>query len=968
MTPEDLKRLRECCRDADAFERMQQILLRAETQQRRKRQLHPRLSFSPKISLGQLPIQKTLSVCSSLPPQALSNSNSENSSPENLNSEDLTPEQSEALEKSATRLRQEIDDRQWAEQALLESERRFRSLIENASDVIVVLDATGRFRYCSPSAKRILGYELADVFGRSAAEFVHPSDVALIMQVLQAAIAQPKVSQPPVKYWVRCKNDSWCIFEAVTTSYLDDPTLRGVVINCHDITERKQAQRAVQSANRRSFNILESITDAFIALDVAGHFTYINGQAAQLFRRSPTELLRQSIWQALPEVADSVLLQRVDRSFKDQIAGSFEEFYPALDRWFQVRIFPAADGLSIFFIDVTERQRSEAALRQQAEREQLISTVAQRIRQSLNLEEILNTTVSEVRHLLNADRVMLCQYRWHQAASPEAASLQEIHIIAESLQPDNDSLLEMVVPLPSWYEDLQADYRQGKSLVIHDSRQETQWPQMTEFLESHQVSAAIAVPILCGNQIWGTLVTNQCSAPRQWESWEVGLQEQLATQLAIALQQSELYRQVQQLNTQLEAQVQERTTQLRQALQFESTLKRITDSVRDSLDEDQILQTIVQELGTVLDVEVCDVALHDLENQTSTVCYEYNRSDLPSVKTAIPMGLKPNIYRAMFQSQDVQVCLLNDEVRSTDKHYSTLTCLMQSQQGMSGDLWLYKLADQSFTEGEIRLVQQVANQGAIAIRQARLYQAAQAQVAALETLNQLKSDFLSTVSHELRTPISNMKIAIYMLRTVKNPERQERYLSILQSECVREVELINDLLDLQRLEASAYPVLLETIPLRQFLWDLVEPFQSRARDRQQQLSLRLPEALPDLITDQAGLMRILSELLNNACKYTSPQGEIILEVQPIADSEAEIGGGTIAFCLRNQAEIPAIELPRIFEKFYRVPAIDRWKQGGTGLGLALVQQLVWQLGGTIEPHSSHGWTTFTVQLPRSPAA
>jgi PAS domain S-box-containing protein len=946
---------------------MQQILSRAETHQPSKGQPRSRLFFAAKIPVAKPLTQGMLSVCSSLPPQTLSNSNPEDLHPEGLNLQDLNPNRAAALDETSTRLKQEIDDRQWAEQALLESERRFRSLIENASDVIVVLDADGIFRYCSPSAKRILGYELADVFGRSVAELAHPSDIELITQVLHAAIAQPKVSQPPVKYWVRRKNGSWCIFEAVTTSFLNDPTLRGVVINCHDITERKQAERAVQSANRRSFNILESITDAFIALDADGQFAYVNGQAAQLFRRSPTELLRQSIWQALPEVADSVLLQRVGRSFKDQIAGSFEEFYPALDRWFQVRVFPAADGLSIFFIDVTDRRRSEEALRQQAEREQLITTIAQRIRQSLNLEEILNTTVSEVRHLLNADRVILCQYQWNQATSPEATILQEIRIIAESIQPNNGSILEMAVPLPPWYQDLHAHYRQGKNLVIHDAQQETQWPQIAETMRSHQISAAISVPILCGDQFWGALVTHQCSAPRQWESWEVLLQEQLATQLAIALQQSELYRQVQHLNTQLEAQVQERTTQLQQALQFEATLKRITDSVRDSLDEDQILQTIVQELGTVLDVEVCDVALHDLENQTSTVCYEYNRSDLPRVKAVVPMGLKPNIYRAMFQHQDVQVCLLRDEIRHTNTHFSTLACLMQSQQGMSGDLWLFKSADQTFTEGEIRLVQQVANQGAIAIRQARLYQAAQAQVAALEALNQLKSDFLSTVSHELRTPISNMKIAIYMLRTVKNPERQERYLSILQSECVREVELINDLLDLQRLEASAYPVLLETIPLRQFLWDLVEPFQGRARDRQQQLSLRLPEALPDLITDQAGLMRILSELLNNACKYTAPQGEIVLEVQPIAAARA-VEDGAIAFCLRNQAEIPAIELPRIFEKFYRVPATDRWKQGGTGLGLALVQQLVWQLGGTIEPQSSYGWTTFTVQLPIAPSA
>jgi signal transduction histidine kinase len=68
------------------------------------------------------------------------------------------------------------------------------------------------------------------------------------------------------------------------------------------------------------------------------------------------------------------------------------------------------------------------------------------------------------------------------------------------------------------------------------------------------------------------------------------------------------------------------------------------------------------------------------------------------------------------------------------------------------------------------------------------------------------------------------------------------------------------------------------------------------------------------------------------------------------------------FSIRNSAEIPATELPRIFEKFYRVPSADPWKEGGTGLGLALVQKLVQKLEGSIQVESSHGWTTFTVEL------
>ncbi len=95
--------------------------------------------------------------------------------------------------------------------------------------------------------------------------------------------------------------------------------------------------------------------------------------------------------------------------------------------------------------------------------------------------------------------------------------------------------------------------------------------------------------------------------------------------------------------------------------------------------------------------------------------------------------------------------------------------------------------------------------------------------------------------------------------------------------------------------------------------------------------------------------------------------------RPISISECSIIQGIAVNNLRfltisNSAEIPAAELPRIFEKFYRVPKADPWKQGGTGLGLALVQKLVSRLQGTIEVESSRGWTTFTVELPNQPRA
>ncbi|MBW4474923.1 MAG: hypothetical protein KME45_31770 [Stenomitos rutilans HA7619-LM2] len=255
-------------------------------------------------------------------------------------------------------------------------------------------------------------------------------------------------------------------------------------------------------------------------------------------------------------------------------------------------------------------------------------------------------------------------------------------------------------------------------------------------------------------------------------------------------------------------------------------------------------------------------------------------------------------------------------------------------------------------------------------RQAQLYQASQIQVKELEKLNQLKDDFLSTVSHELRTPISNMKMAIHLLKLSPTEAQRSRYLDILQAECAREAHLIDDLLDLQRLESSSKSLELTTIHLKNWLTTVIEPFRERTQACQQTLQVNLMQDIPDFISDSACLERVLAELLNNAYKYTPPGEKITVTAQvhacdrPETNASTAKSGDCILLRVCNSGvEIPAHELPLIFEKFYRIPGSDPWKRGGTGLGLALVQKLVAHLGGSVQAESAPNQTWFTIKLP-----
>jgi PAS domain S-box-containing protein len=419
----------------------------------------------------------------------------------------------------------------------------------------------------------------------------------------------------------------------------------------------------------------------------------------------------------------------------------------------------------------------------------------------------------------------------------------------------------------------------------------------------------------------------------------------------------------------LERLVQERTATLQKALAFEALLKRITDRVRDSLDEAQILQTAVQELTLGLDIYSCDTGLYNLAQSTSTIRYEYIQEQIPvGLGTVTLMADHQPLYDRLLQGEAFQFGLVaGSDPRSgrpIDFQTVVLACPLIDDQGVIGDMWLYRSRDTCFEEDEVRLVQQVANQCAIALRQARLYRAAQAQVAELERLHRLKDEFLDSITHELRTPLSiihlttqMLEIRLRQLNLLDNEaEPSKRYLKLLQEEIDHESSLINDLLELSRITVESELDQVGSVRLQDWIPHLLEPFAMKADQQNLRLHLEMPSDLPLLVVDLSHLLRILTELLTNALRFTPESNNIHLQIRGWGDR--------IQFSISNSgAEIPCEELPRIFDKFYRVPQSDPWRYRGTGLGLALVKRLVRHMGGTIAAASLPGKTTFTVSLP-----
>jgi len=159
-------------------------------------------------------------------------------------------------------------ERQRADEALRQNEERFRSLVQNASDVITILEADGTIRYDSPAIERMLGYEPRDRVGKTIFDFMHPDDVERAKQSF-ARILQSFGVQPPIEYRIRHKDGSWRDVEVTRTNLLDDPAVRGVVSNARDVTERKRLEEQLQ--HQAFHDHLTGLANRALFMDRLGH-------------------------------------------------------------------------------------------------------------------------------------------------------------------------------------------------------------------------------------------------------------------------------------------------------------------------------------------------------------------------------------------------------------------------------------------------------------------------------------------------------------------------------------------------------------------------------------------------------------------------------------------------------------------------------------------------------------------------
>ncbi|WP_138505930.1 diguanylate cyclase domain-containing protein [Nostoc sp. PA-18-2419] len=459
----------------------------------------------------------------------------------------------------------DITDSKQAQEALSESEQKFRAIFNQTIQFIGLLEPSGIVLEVNQTALDFAQITREEVVGKlfwEAKWWTISPETQLQLRTAIAAAANGEFIRYEVDIWGR---DCQAMAIDFSLRPILDQTghVTLIISEGRDISqwqaalrERHKAEEALRSSQDFLQKVANSVPHILYLFDLLqGTSIYLNQQSLTVLGYSSEE-----ISQADPQWLmncfhpdDQHLCYDLPSRFtnlRDNEVLSTEYRFRHKDgewRWLNTRevVFARdASGTPTQILgsieDISTRKHAEAVLRQQATGERLITQVTQQIRQSLNLEEVLNTTVNSIRQCLRSDCVAIYQLTADGGG----------YFAAESLADGYPEKLKQAILAFCIKGDF-SDYNQGLPTILHNIQQ-CDFSANFELLQLYQVKAAMVVPILNGQHLWGLVITYQCAIPRHWQPFEVNLLQQLASQVAIAIHQSVLYQQLQDANEELQ--------------------------------------------------------------------------------------------------------------------------------------------------------------------------------------------------------------------------------------------------------------------------------------------------------------------------------------------------------------------------------------------------------------------------------
>jgi PAS domain S-box-containing protein len=711
----------------------------------------------------------------------------------------------------------ELAERRRTEKNLTE----LSNALSNAVEGISRLDAQGRYVSVNEAYAQMVGYQPQEMIGIDWRTTVHPEDLPKLTAAYRIMLSSGKVEVEARGI----RKDGSIFYKQLfmVSAYNDHRQLTGHHCFMRDISDRKQAEAALQRLNQELESRVESRT---------AELTQVNQDLQQ---------------------------------------------------------------------ELIYRQQAKEALQRQVAREQLLRDITQNVRQSLDLNAILPTAVYEVRQLLQADRALIFQL------TADGTGV----VVQESVLPDYPATAEMRFPDEYFSQACYDYYCQGNPRIVQDVAIDEWADCLAEFMQSVHVKSKIVAPIIQHQKngstfVWGLLIVHACAYPRQWQQDEAELLQHIGDQMAIALQQAELYQQLQQ-------------------------------ELKDRRQAQMLLQQSEALFRSLSECSPIGIFRNDAAGQCT-----YTNPRCQEITGATFEETLGDGWQAFIHPEDLKKILPQRSAAAA------------TQQESSVELRHIR------KDGTVRLCQVKAAPILSPSHELLGYVGTVEDITESRAIEQMKNEFISIVSHELRTPLASIRGSLGLLASdvlKDEPDTAKHMLNIAAIETERLVRLVSDILDLERLESNKVVLNKQWCCATTLMQQAIEVLQPLADENQITLSFA---PLPFQIWVAADrIIQTLVNLLSNAIKFSPPSSTVTLT--------ASVQTQRIVFQVQDQGRgIPANKLETIFGRFQQVDATDSRNEGGTGLGLAICRNIVQQHGGQIWVESTVGKGStfyFTIPIP-----
>jgi PAS domain S-box-containing protein len=907
----------------------------------------------------------------------------------------------------------DVSDRKRAEHAIQEYIAEVSDLYDNAPCGYHTLDTDGNFTRINATALSMLGYTQDELIGTHYSTIFTQDSIKTFNKCCPEL--KQNCNQTNLEFEVICKDGTRIPILLNSTAVTDESgNLISSRCSVFDIRDRKQAeQRRLQlldqekiaraeaeNAKARLTNILNSITDAFVTLDPEWRFTYANPKAAKILQRSIPKLIGANAWNLYPSLVGSRTDQEFRRAIAEQVTVSFEEFYPSFNTWLDVRVYPTQTGLAIYFQDISDRKAMEEDLRESEERWQLVlagnndgiwdvEIPTQRSFRSRRWEEILgydpgevgtdNSTWANEIHPDDRDRILQeCQDYLEKRIPVYAAEFR--------IRCKDGSYKWVLERSQAVWNEQGVPIRLVGSLTDISSRK-----KIEEDLRASEERWQLA---LAGNNdgIWDLdLRTFQCFRSSRWKEILGYANQEFDShekrwQDSVHPDDLDRVRRCQQAY--LDRQLPTHSVEYR-ILCKNGIYKWVQERAQGVWDETDTPIRLVGSLTDISDRKQAEEAVRSLtkamENAVVSISQINGQGVYIKVNPAYAKLLK-------YQPEELigtdwqQMVHPNDRDRATEA-YRTM-----------------------FKKGKAEVeVQAVRKDGTVFDQKLVMVKAFDEHhnfighygfmkdISDRREVERLKDEFVSIVSHELRTPLTSIAGALDLLASgilESEPQESQRMLAIASNNTERLVRMINDILDMERIESGKIAMTKQACSVIELIDDASSMIQEMANKAEVTLSTSAPTVR--LHADPDRIIQVLTNLISNAIKF-SPKGSTVwvsaeMMESPPAQSQADLDERTygnkaiagdrhsdaqtqdanlqppqsyLCFKIQDQGRgIPADKLSLIFQPFRQVDASDSRQKGGTGLGLAICRSILQQHGGEIWVDSVMGeGSTFYFTLP-----